>query len=449
MDVDSYTYSLLSCKLTKDINRDEKRDNGIYFTPPKTIVKCLDILAQYNRAFNNILEPSCGSCEFIERIRNYHPSASITGVEYNKIIYDNIKNIYDGSDGSDGNNIKIYNDDFLKTSFTTKFDLIIGNPPYYVLKKNDVEKQYYKYFEGRPNMFILFIIKSLTLLTDDGILCFILPKSFLNCLYYNKTREYIYTKYDILTIQECEDNYIDTEQPTILFIIRKKADSGNSGDSGNEKYILQHLTDTRGTSSNSITSSNSVTYTIFSTSDTIARLNHLYSNATTLNTLNFKVYVGNIVWNQHKKILTDDSQKTLLIYSSYIKNNKIEIIKYANTDKKNYINKKGVSEPLLVINRGYGVGNYNFEYSLINCDDTTDYIREYLIENHLICIKYVGAVGTEGKGGDGEGGEDIINKYKQLYESFNDERTVEFIKLYFGNNAINATELSNILPIYL
>jgi len=442
MDVDSYTYSLLSCKLTKDINRDEKRDNGIYFTPPKTIVKCLDILAQYNRAFNNILEPSCGSCEFIEKIRNYHPSASITGVEYNKIIYDNIKNIYDGSNG---NNIKIYNDDFLKTSFATKFDLIIGNPPYYVLKKNDVEKQYYKYFEGRPNMFILFIIKSLTLLTDDGILCFILPKSFLNCLYYNKTREYIYTKYDILTIQECEDNYIDTEQPTILFIIRKKADSGADGDSGNEKYILQHLTDTRGTSGNS---GNGVTYTIFSTSDTIARLNHLYSNATTLNTLNFKVYVGNIVWNQHKKILTDDSQKTLLIYSSYIKNNKIEIIKYANTDKKNYINKKGVSEPLLVINRGYGVGNYNFEYSLINCDDTADYIREYLIENHLICIKYVGTEG-EGEGEDSEVGKDIINKYKQLYESFNDERTAEFIKLYFGNNAINATELSNILPIYL
>ena len=68
----------------------------------------------------------------------------------------------------------------------------------------------------------------------------------------------------------------------------------------------------------------------------------------------------------------------------------------------------------------------------------TDYIREYLIENHLICIKYEG---------DGEG--DVINKYKQLYESFNDERTAEFIKLYFGNNAINTTELSNILPIYL
>jgi hypothetical protein len=80
-----------------------------------------------------------------------------------------------------------------------------------------------------------------------------------------------------------------------------------------------------------------------------------------------------------------------------------------------------------------------------------------LIENHLICIKYVGTEGTDGVGavgavgtdGVGEVGEDIINKYKQLYESFNDERTAEFIKLYFGNNAINATELSNILPIYL
>jgi hypothetical protein len=31
--------------------------------------------------------------------------------------------------------------------------------------------------------------------------------------------------------------------------------------------------------------------------------------------MNFEVNVGNIVWNQHKNILTTDKNKTRLIYS--------------------------------------------------------------------------------------------------------------------------------------
>jgi hypothetical protein len=147
------------------------------------------------------------------------------------------------------------------------------------------------------------------------------------------------------------------------------------------------------------------------------------------------------VWNENKALLTDDPQKTRLIYSSDIKNNTLSIKKYANSDKKNYINKRGTNEPLLVINRGYGVGNYNFEYSLINCsgggsdDSGSDDIKEYLIENHLICIRCECDADKD--------------KYIQIYKSFGDERTAEFIKLYFGNNAINTTELSYILPIYI
>ena len=38
--------------------------------------------------------------------------------------------------------------------------------------------------------------------------------------------------------------------------------------------------------------------------------------------------------------------------------------------------------------------------------------------------------------------------YEKVIKSLKDERTQEFIKLYFGNNAINTTELNYILPIY-
>ena len=315
---------------------------GIYFTPPNTVIESLDIILHILKCeiFNNILEPSCGSCEFIDKLITYYPNASITGVEYNKIIYDNIKNNYDNV-----NNVNIFNDNFLKTQFNEKFDLIIGNPPYYVLKKSEVDQYYYNYFDGRPNIFLLFIIKSLSLLNDNGVLCFILPKSFLNCLYYNKTREYIYNNFQILSIEECNDVYIETEQQTIIFIIKK----GIANDNANDIYILKHLSDK---------------YTIFATTKVINRLNELYINATTLNTLKFKVFVGNIVWNENKSLLTNDEQKTRLIYSTDIKNNTLSIKNYTNTAKKNYINREGYKEPLLVINRGYGVGNYNFEYSL-------------------------------------------------------------------------------------
>jgi tRNA1(Val) A37 N6-methylase TrmN6 len=408
-------YSNLSYKLTKLINKKEKQNNGIYFTPPNTIMKALNILYDYNKTFNNILEPSCGSCEFIDKLLNFYPNATVSGIEYNQIIYDNIKNNYDNN-----SNVKIINGDFLKNNLNEKFDLIIGNPPYYVLKKGDVETQYYNYFDGRPNIFLLFIIKSLKLLTDDGILCFILPKSFLNCLYYNKTRKYIYDNYLILNIIECDDNYIETEQQTIIFIIK------NSNSNDNSKYILKHLSDK---------------YTIFATYNIINKLNLLYNNATTLNALKFKVFVGSIVWNENKSLLTDDPQKTRLIYSTDIKNNTLIIKNYTNTSKKNYINKAGYKEPLLVINRGYGTGNYNFEYSLIN-------IKEYLIENHLICIKYE-EEHVDNSTDTGISDTYLIDKYNQIYRSFSDERTAEFIKLYFGNNAINTTELSTILPIYL
>ena len=76
----------------------------------------------------------------------------------------------------------------------------------------------------------------------------------------------------------------------------------------------------------------------------------------------------------------------MLIYSSDITNNKLMVKQYINKDKKNYIRKEGLRNPLLVINRGYGKGSYTFNYCIIN-ENENDAI-EYLIENHLICIHF-------------------------------------------------------------
>jgi hypothetical protein len=162
----------------------------------------------------------------------------------------------------------------------------------------------------------------------------------------------------------------------------------------------------------------------------IDKLLDLYAGSTTLSQMDCRVFVGTVVWNQNKAILTNDSTKTRLIYSSDIKDNELVLQKYANVEKKNYIDKAGCNEPILVINRGYGVGNYKFDYCLIECG------FDYLVENHLICVKC--DLGNEG----------AVAMYEKIISSLENPKTIEFIKLYFGNNAINTTELAHILPIY-
>ena len=89
---------------------------------------------------------------------------------------------------------------------------------------------------------------------------------------------------------------------------------------------------------------------------------------------------------------------------------------------------------MLVINRGYGNGKYKLNYAIINENDD----KEYLVENHLICIKYNLEFNKD----------ELVALYKKIIHSFTKEKTREFIQLYFNNNAINVAELCNILPIY-
>lgn len=400
-------YSELSHELRKKINKEDKKKGGIYFTPPDTIQKNISLLEPFFKNIKNVLEPSCGSCEYIYALNNKYPEVKITGIEFNKTIFDSLTNIT-------CDNIELINSDFLKLypNNEPKFDLIIGNPPYFVVKKEDVISDYYNFFDGRPNIFILFIIKSLKLLAEKGILSFILPVNFLNCLYYNKTREYISKNFKILNIEYCYDNYIDTKQETIIMIIQN-----NKNNKSNKHFTLEINN-----------------YTIFGCKNTISKIKGLYKNSTTLNQLGFTVNVGSIVWNQCKNILTDDSSKTLLIYSSDIKSNKLALQKYSNPDKKNYINKVGKKEPVILINRGYGVGDYNFNYLLVEGG------FEYLIENHLISIKL--------NNSESYSNDSLIQKYNNIIMSLKNDKTKKFIEMYFGNNAINTTELCNILPIY-
>jgi adenine-specific DNA-methyltransferase len=332
-----------------------------------------------------------------------------------------------------GRSIRWIHEDFLKTCETS--DIFIGNPPFFVIPQSSVPSKYMKYMEGRPNIFVLFILHALHLLNENGFLAFVIPSSFLNSKYYEKTRRFIYEKF---TIQEMipfsTSDFIETKQNTIGIILQKRQTL-----SENERFCIKYDEQV-----------------MFFDPVTKSKLDELINGCTSLEKLGLKVKTGPFVWNQHKSILTDDHRSPLanapasvrtssitnqsvawqhqlrdnkiLVYNSNITKNKFEIKEFKNKEKKQYVDTSDFDQgPMIVVNRGNGNSKYKFTYCYLP-DHLHD--KKYLIENHLNMI-----VGPE-------------EKLKMVMKSFEDKRTKQFLDLYCGNNGLSKSELQSILPIY-
>ncbi len=397
------SYTELSESITTTLDKKAKKMNGVYFTSQELIWKMIKMLGR--RRFKRILEPCYGSGEFIRALSKKYKKSRIEGIELNELMC----GLCEKDNEINKENVDLIRGDYLKTEFEEVYDLIIGNPPFYVMKRDDLDEEYTPYIEGRPNIFVLFILKSLKLLKKGGILNFVLPSSFKNCLYYDKLRDLIDKTCEIIEIVDCEGaKWLETTQETMILCVKKRI-------RWNGEWVIK-----KGG------------YTIFNTKEKVKRIKELYEGSKTLNEIEFRVSVGNIVWNQCKEELSKNENDTRLIYSGDIKDKKLIKKAYKNVEKKNYIKKGGNNELMIVLNRGYGVGRYNFDYCLIDIE------KNYLIENHLICIRYEKDIEKEKK----------RELYLKICNSFDDERTKEFIRLYFGNGAVNTTELREIIPIY-
>lgn len=433
-----------SLELNNILTKDVKKTYGIFFTPQSIIqdfypkvIKHLEKKEKYN-----FLEPSCGSCEFIDSLQkdakfidknNY----TFDAIEYNSTIFENISQIT-------RSNVNYINADFLNYDIThqKKYDMIIGNPPYFVcgtkgtgsvpkhLKgvKKDKSDTYYTKSVGRIQIYVLFILHSLAKLKDNGVLGFILPKSILNSSYYMKTRKYIYENYELLDIIDYgQMEFEDTDQETIGLIIKN-----NKCDEKEENKFIFKL----GTQ-------------IFFTAEK-EKLASCYENSKRLCEMGFSVKTGPVVWNEHKDKVTNDNKCQLLLYNSNIEKNNILIKKFKNNEKGQYIDFKDKIEelPIIVCNRGNGNAKYKLNFAYI--DETVleelsvknkIHIQDICVENHLNVIYYKKKDKTK---------EEIKVIMKNICEKLGDDEKIQlWSSIFLGNNGFSKTELEFYLPIPL
>ena len=392
-----------SIVFNRQLTKEERSNQGIYFTPKKArdlLFTKLRDLGVHHPA--RILEPSFGSGEFLYDARTIYPVAQLYGVEKNETLFQSVVDaVHDTS-------AHLTCADFLEWGPTQKADLIIGNPPYFIMKIEPTEKKKYaNAFSGRPNIYVIFLYKCLeTHLDVGGFLAFIIPTSIYNSSYYQSMRDYIYKNTHIRYVETLnKPGFYETGQETTLLILQKKEVSTSSSN----QYIFMP--------------SSGLYISPF-----YMELQNITRDTTTIAALGLGVKTGNVVWNQVKEHLADEG--TLLVYSSNINKCELKLDNLGGTVRKQYVSnldKPTLAGPVILVERGYG---NSFSFNSVLVEMTTGFYAE----NHLNVI-YPKT-------------QEAIPNLQKVITSFRDERSKQFIKWFVGNGSLSATELETLMPIF-
>lgn len=396
--IEEYTKESIDYLKNTDIKKRKKL--GQYFTPKSIRELLLSKLPKKDNA--DILDPACGSGEFLLSCKKYFKNPILYGFDIDKKLINIASKLV--------KNASIKNFDFLNIDINKKkYDYIIGNPPYFELKLNEeIKKKYFDIIKGRVNIFSLFIKTGLDLLKDGGYLAYVVPPSMNNGAYFSKLREYIIknSSLEYLHIIDGADNFHLANQKVMLIILKKTNSKKSS------KYIFKK---------NGIT--------IFTEDKKF--LNKVYKNTVSLKDIGYTVKTGNIIWNEHKEKLTNDkNNSTLLIWASNINNGKI-IIGYTK-GKPQYI--KNISNDLIIKSRVVVVNRITGSLKDINIKAAIVNEKEFVCENHVNVI-YMSKNAN------------CNYSLEDIFKALQNKTNIKVMRLISGNTQISKTELERFLPI--
>lgn len=396
--IEEYTKESIDYLKNTDIKKRKKL--GQYFTPKSIRELLLSKLPKKDNA--DILDPACGSGEFLLSCKKYFKNPILYGFDIDKKLINIASKLV--------KNASIKNFDFLNIDINKKkYDYIIGNPPYFELKLNEeIKKKYFDIIKGRVNIFSLFIKTGLDLLKDGGYLAYVVPPSMNNGAYFSKLREYIIknSSLEYLHIIDGADNFHLANQKVMLIILKKTNSKKSS------KYIFKK---------NRIT--------IFTEDKKF--LNKAYKNTVSLKDIGYTVKTGSIIWNEHKEKLTNDkNNSTLLIWASNINNGKI-IIGYTK-GKPQYI--KNISSDLIIKSRVVVVNRITGSSKEINIKAAIVNEKEFVCENHVNVI-YMSKNAN------------CNYSLEDIFKALQDKTNIKVMRLISGNTQISKTELERLLPI--
>ena len=206
----------------ENMPKSKRKKKGQFFTSAETAMFMADMFDLSDcEGSVSVLDPGAGtgilSIAFLERLMSLSSdiNASLTCYETDGDVLPVLKNnmVYLLSKAGDRFSYEIreqdyilsQQDDFNETFFAseqqTKYDLIIGNPPYLrVMRDNPAALAMPKVVHGAPNLYFLFASMSLFNLKDNAEMVYIIPRSWTSGAYFKAFRQYFLGEGKLLQI---------------------------------------------------------------------------------------------------------------------------------------------------------------------------------------------------------------------------------------------------------
>jgi adenine-specific DNA-methyltransferase len=205
------------------VTQNHKKNKGQFLTP-SAIARFMGNMARSDKTHISLLDPGCGtailSCAIIEKLVNTNSSfqsINLDAYEIDNEILPFTKQVLEFlKDWLYEKNIsfkyRLIQEDFilknanvlmngisLFNSFATlEYDIIISNPPYFKLNKEDKRaKAAESITSGQPNIYALFMAVSSKMLSPKGQLIFITPRSYASGSYFKSFREFFFSNVSI------------------------------------------------------------------------------------------------------------------------------------------------------------------------------------------------------------------------------------------------------------
>lgn len=414
MTLDEDEFTRETVEYVRNADDERRKELGQYFTPESVRERLADAL--FGRAGapvseTAVLDPACGTGEFLLTVSEYTDSTEIVGWELDEEAAEVAREVVPEAE--------IETTDALREEPERDFDVVIGNPPYFEFDPDDdLRERYEESVYGRVNIYSLFIQKGIEVLRDGGYLAYVVPPSVKNGAYFSAVREYILETSEVAHLSTLDDAHLfyGANQTPMLMILRKGGDS--------DRYVF---------------SKNGVTIL----SEEAEYLRDAFEGARTLLDMGYEAETGALVWNQNRDALTDnDDEDTVPVVWS--RNITDEGLVLDNHDKPQNVERDPVRDkiregPAIAVNRVVGKpGSGSLRACLI--PEGTEFVGE----NHVNLIFPPDKKQTT-FGEDGLVTDDSL-ELEEVLRQLNSEEKTEVLRSITGNTQVSKNELLKLFP---
>ena len=217
------------------MSRVEKPTRGFVPTPEALVDHMIRLLFEGRTVDpgERLLDPGCGKGAFVKGILRWSKATGaqlphMTGIELDGLLAQEASSQFKGNA-----RVSVIEEDFLRANPVSRFNYIIGNPPYVsILRLSEREKNEYRSLyrtaTGRFDLYMLFFERALEVLEPGGRLVLVTPEKF---TYVDSafSLRVMLSQYDIRALELLpEDSFGDLTTYPLITVLEKSRSDGTT-----------------------------------------------------------------------------------------------------------------------------------------------------------------------------------------------------------------------------